>query len=127
MVWQKNEICSCEFNFQVGVLNSVEPVVVASAEKEEFVATSWEGKEMDELLKDVKGKGEPSQLHVKSVGNFPRRKKELFKNLKDRITPSKNPESLQAKFKPGNLKKTAIWKRRGERIGLDDPAITSRQ
>jgi len=78
-------------------------------------------------LKDVKGKGEPSRLHVKSVGNFPRRKKELFKNLKDRITPSKNPESLQAKFKPGNLKKTAIWKRRGERIGLDDPAITSRQ
>ena len=127
MVWQKNEICSCEFNFQVGVLNSVEPVVVASAEKEEFVATSWEGKEMDELLKDVKGKGEPSQLHVKSVGNFPRRKKELFQNFKDRITSSKNPESLQAKFKPGNLKKTAIWKRRGERIGLDDPAITSRQ
>merc|ERR1719397_1955388 len=68
---------------------------------------------------------EPSRLHVKSVGNFPRRKKELFKNLKDRKTPSKNPESLQAKFKPGNLKKTAIWKRRGERIGLDDPAITS--
>jgi len=56
---------------KVAVLNSVEPVVVASAEKEEFVATSWEGKEMDELLKDVKGKGEPSQLHVKSVGNFP--------------------------------------------------------
>ena len=55
----------------MAVLNSVEPVVVASAEKEEFVATSWEGKEMDELLKDVKGKGEPSQLHVKSVGNFP--------------------------------------------------------
>ena len=77
----------------MAVLNSVEPVVVASAEKEEFVATSWEGKEMDELLKDVKGKGEPSRLHVKSVGNFPRRKKELFKNLKDRITPSKNPES----------------------------------
>ena len=111
----------------MAVLNSVEPVVVAAAEKEEFVATSWEGKEMDELLKDVKGKGEPSQLHVKSVGNFPRRKKELFKNLKDRITPSKNPESLQAKFKPGNLKKTAIWKWRRGRIGLDDPAITSRQ
>jgi len=58
---------------------------------------------------------------------FLRRKQELFKNLKDRITSSKNPESLQAKFKPGNLKKTAIWKRRRGRIGLDDPAITSRQ
>ena len=51
------EIWSCEFNFQVAVLNSVEPAVAVSAEKEEFVATSWEGKEKDELLEDFKGKG----------------------------------------------------------------------
>ena len=63
---------------------------------------------------------------MKSVKNFPKRKKELFQNLKGRITPSKNPEWFQAKFKPGNLKKTAIWKKRRERMGLDDPAITSR-
>ena len=29
----------------MAVLNSVEPAVAVSAEKEEFVATSWEGKE----------------------------------------------------------------------------------
>ena len=51
------EIWSCEINFQVAVLNSVEPAVAVSAEKEEFVATSWEGKEKDELLEDCKGKG----------------------------------------------------------------------
>ena len=47
--------------------------------------------------------------------------------MKGRIAPSKNPEWLQAKFKPENLKKTAIWEKRRERLGLDDPAITSRQ
>ena len=41
----------------MAVLNSVEPAVAVSAEKEEFVATSWEGKEKDELLEDCKGKG----------------------------------------------------------------------
>ena len=46
-----------KLNFQVAVLNSVEPAVAVSAEKEEFVATSWEGKEKDELLEDFKGKG----------------------------------------------------------------------
>ena len=51
------EIWSCEINFQVAVLNSVEPAVAVSAEKEEFVATSWEGKEKDKLLEDFKGKG----------------------------------------------------------------------
>ena len=68
----------------MAVLNSVEPAVAVSAEKEEFVATSWEGKEKDELLEDFKGKGKPS------------------------------------------LKKTAIWKKRREGMGLGDPAITSR-
>ena len=41
----------------MAVINSVQPVVVVSVEKEEFVATSWEGKEKDELLEDFKGKG----------------------------------------------------------------------
>ena len=43
----------------MAVLNSVEPVVVAAAEKEEFVATSWEGKEKDELLKISRGRVNP--------------------------------------------------------------------
>ena len=41
----------------MAVFDSVEPAVAVSAEKEEFVATSWEGKEKDELLEDFKGKG----------------------------------------------------------------------
>ena len=41
----------------MAVLNSVEPAVAVSAEKEQFVATSWEGKEEDELLEDIEGKG----------------------------------------------------------------------
>ena len=48
----------------MAVLNSVEPVVVAAAEKEEFVATSWEGKEMDEL-------GKPSKKKSFFYGPFP--------------------------------------------------------
>ena len=76
-------------------MNSVEPAVVASAEKEEFMVTSWEGKEMYEMWEEFRRKFEPSQQHVESVTNFPRRKTELFQNLKDRITPSKNPEFLQ--------------------------------
>ena len=57
---------------------------------------------------------------MKIVRNFPKKKKELFQNLTGRITPSKNPEWLQAKFKPENLKKTASWKKRRERMGLDE-------
>ena len=53
----KTDIWSREFNFQVAVLNSVEPAVAVSAERGEFVAISWEGKEKDELLEDFKGKG----------------------------------------------------------------------
>ena len=63
----------------MAVLNSVEPVVAVSAEKGEFVATSWEGKEKDELLEDFKGKGEPSQLHVKSVKTFQGGRRSCFK------------------------------------------------
>ena len=43
-------------------------MVVASAEKEEFVATSWEGKEMDELLKDVKVQ-EPLKMRLNNSRN----------------------------------------------------------
>ena len=78
----------------MAVLNSVEPAAVASGKKE-FMVTSWDGKEMDKLLEDFQRKFEPSQQHIKSVRNFPRRKKELFQNVKERITPSKNPEFLQ--------------------------------
>ena len=64
----------------MAVLNSVEPAVVASAEKEEFMVTSWEGKEMYEMWEEFRRKFEPSQQHVESVTNFPRRKTELFQN-----------------------------------------------
>ena len=37
---------------------------------------------MDELVADLKRKFEPSQQHIKSVRNFPRRKKELFQNVR---------------------------------------------
>lgn len=64
-------------------------------EENESMVTNWEGKEMEELLEAFRTKFEPSEQHVQTIKNFPRRKDELFQRLKDRIPPSKNPDFLQ--------------------------------
>ena len=62
---------------------------------EEGTGSRWKGKEMDELLEAFRRKFEPSERHVETIKNFPRRKDELFQHKKDRIAASKNPDFLQ--------------------------------
>ena len=73
---------------------SVKAVDGARAE-EESMEKSWEGNEMDAMLEEFRRKFEPTEQHVQTIKNFPRRKDELFQHLRERIPPSKNPEFLQ--------------------------------
>ena len=75
-------------------------------EVKEGMVTNWEGKEMEELLEAFRTKFEPSEQHVQTIKNFPRRKDELFQRLKDRIPPSKNPDFLQELY--GNTDVNAV-------------------
>ena len=75
-------------------------------EENESMVTNWEGKEMEELLEAFRTKFEPSEQHVQTIKNFPRRKDELFQRLKDRIPPSKNPDFLQELY--GNTDVNAV-------------------
>ena len=75
-------------------------------EEKEGMVTNWEGKEMEELLEAFRTKFEPSEQHVQTIKNFPRRKDELFQRLKDRIPPSKNPDFLQELY--GNTDVNAV-------------------
>ena len=79
-----------ELDIQVAPVDAVD-----GALREESMVTSWEGNEMEAKLQEFRRKFEPTEQHVQKIKNFPRRKDELFQQLKDRIAPPKNQEFLQ--------------------------------
>ena len=64
-------------------------------EENESMVTNWEGKEMEELLEAFQTKFGPSEQHVQTIKNFPRRKDELFQHLKDSLEDKRPSESQE--------------------------------